>query len=273
MWLLLDDASKCKRFNITHVIYCIRNMNNGKMYVGKTTNTLRSRLAGHIYEAEVKHSQYALHCAIRKHGKESFEVSVLETPAPEILSDREVFHIAQLNTLREGYNMTSGGEGLAGFKHSQETKEKISSLKKGRSMPAQQRKRLMKPVVQLTRDSQDIVAKFDSCSAAYRATGVSNIGMCCAGRLPHAGGYVWKFVDENDITRGVWSDIKRQKMIISRKKHNPLCRRVVQVDDNDIVIREFLSVKEAEDVLGITNVARAARTGKTAGGFRWKYTK
>lgn len=41
-----------------------------------------------------------------------------------------------------------------------------------------------------------LVATFRSITDAFRATGINNISACCRGKIPHAGGYVWKYLKE-----------------------------------------------------------------------------
>ena len=52
-----------------------------------------------------------------------------------------------------------------------------------------------KVVVQYTLDGQ-FVAKYQSASKAFNATGIYNIGMCCRKERENAGGFIWRF--END---------------------------------------------------------------------------
>lgn len=54
-------------------------------------------------------------------------------------------------------------------------------------------------------------------------------------------------------------------------KTNNCNKPVAQIDKNGFVIQEFVSVARAVKETKILNIARAARTGKTAGGFYWKY--
>lgn len=78
---------------------------------------------------------FAFHCAIRKYGVASFDLSVIdECLNDEELSEREKHWIAQLETFGKGYNMTPGGEGgfYVGHIVSVETRAKLASLAKKR---------------------------------------------------------------------------------------------------------------------------------------------
>jgi len=120
------------------IVYCIKNKVNSKEYIGLTTRELQSRWNQHLYESHKEDSwewNTALGNAIKKYGKDSFDVFVLENCATiEELKDREIKLIAERKTFvrNGGYNMTKGGDGRLGHPHSKETKDKISFSQKGK---------------------------------------------------------------------------------------------------------------------------------------------
>lgn len=66
-----------------------------------------------------------LYNAIRKYGKDSFSISILEDDIPqELLDEKEIYYIDKYSTFREGYNNTVGGGGTKHYKHT-----KLSSIK------------------------------------------------------------------------------------------------------------------------------------------------
>ena len=106
-----------------------------------------------------------------------------------------------------GYNVTSGGEGTSGFKHSAETKAKLSAAKKG-STPwnkgkktSEEAKRkqsiakLGKPntaiQVSVVASNGSIELLFASIAEASVKLGIvhQNISKCCQGKRKTAGGY------------------------------------------------------------------------------------
>ena len=90
-------------------IYKIRNLKSEKVYVGKTSKSIKTRFREHISESETG-SQRFLCRAIRKYGKENFEVHLLEECPEEISFEREKHWIKELACLNPmGYNMTPGG--------------------------------------------------------------------------------------------------------------------------------------------------------------------
>lgn len=162
--------------------YLITNRINGKRYVGITTRTEAVRWRQHQRRVAAG-SRHALHQAIAKHGADAFSVEVIaRADSLEALRTIEVEAIARLGTFgRGGYNMTAGGEGAAGYRHTAEEVEarrrrrlgakhsegarakmsaahtesrhtpesraKISAANKGRQMPPSHSERLRSRVV------------------------------------------------------------------------------------------------------------------------------
>ena len=118
--LELDEKHKIKG-----EIYKIKNIVNNKCYVGqvvshrKNKNKYRPfgynrRLQDHISEAinntKKNQCQY-LNNAIRKNGKEKFDVELIEICDTDKMDEREQFYIKKFNTIYpNGYNLTMGGK-------------------------------------------------------------------------------------------------------------------------------------------------------------------
>lgn len=87
--------------------------------------------------------------------------------------------------------------------HTQETKEKISRSNKGKNSgennPAygKRKEELKKKVYQYTKDNY-IIFVYDSVMQAERETGISHshISSCCNGKRKTAGGFIWRYADE-----------------------------------------------------------------------------
>lgn len=116
-------------------IYLATNSINGKYYVGKTVMDIAKRWSVHCSVAR-KDSRSTLHNAIRKYGSECFTVEVLTTAtSTEQLDQLERLWIIALRSYDRtiGYNMTMGGEGITGHKHSPETRARISKSHTGKN--------------------------------------------------------------------------------------------------------------------------------------------
>ena len=122
------------------LVYCIKNTVNNKEYIGLTTRTLEKRWKQHIYESNKQDSwewNTPLGNAIKKYGKDSFQVFVLEECSSETeLKQKEIQLIKERKSLstENGYNLTLGGDGRLGYKLSEETKRKIGEGNIGKVM-------------------------------------------------------------------------------------------------------------------------------------------
>ena len=107
-------------------IYQITNTLNGHSYIGFTEKTVDERWNSHKQNAR-NGIDYYFYRAIRKYGHVAFCVTILEGGwDPKIGKDiREPYWIS---VLKPEYNMTHGGDGIVGLKHSNETKEKLSVI-------------------------------------------------------------------------------------------------------------------------------------------------
>ena len=109
------------------IIYKIENKINGKIYIGQTIKELEDRISEHLK------SEYPIGKAFRKYNINSFEISIIDiTEIKEILDEKEKYWIKFYDCkVPNGYNLTDGGEGPNGYKHTKEAKLKISKKKKG----------------------------------------------------------------------------------------------------------------------------------------------
>lgn len=108
------------------IIYKVTNLVNNKIYIGKTILGLNRRMRAHYHEAEKRSYKMVFHDALRKYGKDNFVWEILDTVMlSDLLLDLEKFYIAKYNSkIPNGYNMTDGGDGMSGYKPSEETRKK-----------------------------------------------------------------------------------------------------------------------------------------------------
>jgi len=109
------------------IIYKYTNLINGKVYVGKTTRTLSTRQAEHVYAAKTGLNVHWGN-ALLKWGISSFNREVLCEVEDEFGAFVEILFIAALQSSdhRYGYNSTDGGEGISGWHHTPEIRKQIS---------------------------------------------------------------------------------------------------------------------------------------------------
>jgi group I intron endonuclease len=135
--------------NKTGHIYKITNP-SGKIYIGKTIR-LSDRIS--YYKNNNKGGQKILDNSIEKYGWENHIFEVIDSAPVDQLNTLEIEYIQKYNSFhyenKNGMNLTKGGEGtlgripskeqrqklsdsLKGKKHSKETKQLMSLLKKGK---------------------------------------------------------------------------------------------------------------------------------------------
>lgn len=206
-------------------IYKITNNINGKIYIGKTSNTIQERWHEHKsdYKKRVEEKR-PLYSAMKKYGIENFSIEEIEFVATDaIASERETYWIELLGSFKYGYNATKGGDGkryadydliyalfqegkiskeiqkITGYDHAtialaleQQGIDKIQRHIRGVS-------RISKAVVMLDKNTQEILKTFSSVSEAERfldkPRSRQHILEVCRGKRKTAYGYIWKFIE------------------------------------------------------------------------------
>jgi group I intron endonuclease len=118
--------------NTTGFIYKITSP-TGRIYIGKTIS-LTSRKSH--YKHNRSEGQKIIYNSIKKHGWDQHKFEVIDKAPAEQLNELEIRYIKELNTFHynnpNGMNLTKGGEGLLGRKHSPETINKLIAKKLGK---------------------------------------------------------------------------------------------------------------------------------------------
>ena len=113
-------------------IYIITNSVNDKVYIGQTIQSLKRRWEEHYRTGSSKSERsMSIKRAIRKYGKESFQIKELEKCKVEELDRREIYYISLYNSYRDGYNSTPGGKtSVKGLKLTDEQQQESCELYK-----------------------------------------------------------------------------------------------------------------------------------------------
>lgn len=183
--------------------YCVyghRNKINGKWYIGQTgygdNPEKRWGKDGERYAAYFGH-------AIKKYGWNNFEHIILKENLIKKEADWwEKYYIKHYNSKENGYNLTEGGEGVAGFIFSEEARKKISEANKNRS--EETRKKMSealkgekhpnaKKVICI--ETNEIFSYGKECAEKMNIN-YSSLVMCCQGRRKAAGGYHFKYYED-----------------------------------------------------------------------------
>lgn len=136
---LFNKGSEFK-YMYNGVIYKISNSINEKLYIGKTVKNPIKYWKNHKSFCRNGYEK-VLYSAMRKYGILTFKFEIIEKIKSNNINDLnnklyklEKMYIKILNTkVPNGYNVTDGGEGLAGIEFSEEHKQKISDALSGRT--------------------------------------------------------------------------------------------------------------------------------------------
>lgn len=185
-------------------IYKIVNTENGKIYIGQSTN-VKHRKNCHKYDLKNNRHKNAYLQKDYNENPKAFNFEILCICKKKELNDLEIFYIKKYKTTNSsfGYNIDKGGNGAG--RMSEETKKKISEAKKGntvmvgRKLSDEWKKHLSeaqphkKKVLCI---ETNIV--YESFAEASRKTGLNRtkIVSCCTGNRKSTGGYHFRYADE-----------------------------------------------------------------------------
>lgn len=224
------------------LIYKITNKINGKTYIGMTSFNMEKRWKEHIWESSSSKSHCyntKFHKALRKYGFDKFEKEIIdESNDLNSLKKKEIYWIDKLNTYKEGYNSTLGGDGFSG-------KQKESHIsKRYRSIFC----------IELNK-------KYRSLKHAEKETGVSksSISECLSGRTDIAKGLTFRYSNNNRLNK------KANKLRKTRaeKRKNSHTKPIVHINSGKI----FNSIREASDFFNLD----PSNVSKTVRGLRKQY--
>ena len=111
------------------IIYKIENKINGKIYIGQTTKEVGKRITTHL-----KINKYPIQKALNKHSLDSFIISVIDKAINQNdLDEKEKYWIRFYGCRApKGYNCTDGGDGVRGYKATEEERKRNSQVHIGK---------------------------------------------------------------------------------------------------------------------------------------------
>lgn len=213
----------------TGIIYMYKSPSE-KYYIGQTTRP-NFRKNEHLSRA-LKGSELPFHRAIIKYGMGTFTYKVLVTITcadlvvlNDTLNHLERYYISLYNSkVPYGYNVTDGGEGIAGAKFSQETKDKMSLSKLGHSCSQNTKEKMGKWQIgkRLSENTKakisashkgkicnsrvcckynldgEFISEYSSIKEAAEMNNINkvSISLVLSGKHKTAGGYIWKYKEE-----------------------------------------------------------------------------
>lgn len=207
-------------------IYKITNKRNNHSYIGQTNISIEQRWRDHCrvsFNPNSDEYEFPLHRAIRKYGKENFNIELLEEC--DNLNDREIFWIAKLNTYEDGYNAARGGSGHQKYnyddivnyylshnfsltdtcKYFQIYDQVVYSALKSKNIDYKtlsETKNHGKKIIgkyYLLIEEKLIFKSMKEINIYFNKTAHPNIRRCLNGITKKAYGYTWKEIEESDI--------------------------------------------------------------------------
>lgn len=196
-------------------IYTIKNLINGKQYVGQSIN-IQKRWSQHKSDYIHNENKKILYKAMRKYGIENFSFEVLEECPIDKLDEKEIFWIKELNTLNpNGYNISQGGTGNSSLQNNYEelakaylihhNSKKVAEiyncdfktvLNACHTMGVPLNNTKERAVIQIDINTNKEIAYYSNIHEAYRAMNKkydSSISRVCRGIRKTAYGYKWKY--------------------------------------------------------------------------------
>lgn len=125
-------------------VYKITNKITNKVYIGITNQGSGARYRHHWYESRIGEPS-PIHRSMAKYGEENFTLEIIDfADTYDELKEKEKYWIKQYNSTDRniGYNLTEGGDGTFGRKHSEETKEKIRQKALGRKASEETKRKM-----------------------------------------------------------------------------------------------------------------------------------
>jgi group I intron endonuclease len=161
-------------------IYKITNIKNNKCYIGETIQNPKKRWKDHRSAIKRDDGCKALKNAINKYGLNNFKFEVIIICFDEDRLIYEKEYIKKYNSMvPNGYNILAGGqEGVLGFKHSEETKKKISEKSKENSNKPNVKEQSRRNAIELNRriKSGEVVKKSENWYKALEEGRIGNKG-------------------------------------------------------------------------------------------------
>lgn len=272
-------------------IYKITNTVNDKIYIGQTSKSVQKRWVNHVTcSKNTKHTDYNIpfHNAIRKYGRDAFQVDIIEECNNALLNDREAYWIAQFKSCdrEKGYNLSLGGLGRSKYTDdellslwnegltSEEIREKIGICRSALSERLKSlgvsdeaikergylsvSQKISREIHQYTIDGK-YVASYPTVTMASKAVGCSNVSGATRNQNYTAGGYRWSYEKVDQLPT------------YNEPSNMPV--PVFQYGLDGHFIAEYPSISEAGRInnINISSVMYACKGNLyTAGGYQWR---
>lgn len=279
----IENPIIVEKGRLVGTVYCFINKETNKLYIGETVKSdFNERFNEHRSKANKGTNNY-FYKAIRKYSWESFDkIIIFQTEVlddteenkkllNDIVNEKEAFYIKKYKTSDHnfGYNLTEGGDGVIGYKHTEKTKQKLSEshskekhwqygkINEGRS----------KAILQFSIDGE-FIQEWPSAAEITRQLGYksSNISNCCNNKVYSVHNFI--FVKKSDYNPTYIEDRKQLFKLASKE--------VLQYNFLGNFIKEYNSAKEASEEFSCSSstISKAASGDlPQAKNYIWVYKK
>ena len=231
------------------VIYVFRNKVNGKMYVGQTQRTFAIRTKQHLSRRDTYFDR-----ALAKYGLDNFSYEIIDRgDTLEELNEKERYWIAECDCLwPKGYNLTIGGEGIIGYKHTEEQKRKMSEIQKGKGIG----------------ENNNFYGQKHTVEAIAKMSNFQSARWTNEARKERSDNYKGKFDGiDNPFYGKEHKQISKDKM---SKAKDSIKVKVRNIDTGEVF--ESLALASRTHNVQVAHIKRVCRgQRKTCGGYRWEF--
>ena len=180
------------------IIYKITNIQNNKVYIGQTNESIKKRFSRHMGYQALEHDT-KFYRAVRKYGRENFIIEQIDVADnQEELDTKEVYWIRFYDSVNNGYNSNDykgkvGGDTLTNHPDIKAIGLKISESKLGGKNP---NARKVKAINIKTNE----ILTFNSYAECKKYLGFSNHAMIssrCLGKVktPYQKTWLFEYID------------------------------------------------------------------------------
>ena len=207
-------------------IYKITNDVNDKVYIGKTTKSIETRFNEHKRERKRNRCKSRpIYQAMNKYGFNKFHIDVVEECSIDKLDERESFWINEYNSFANGYNFTTGGVGKPKVDHDMVYELFVNGaymddiceicsccrdtvhdvlIKYGvdpKIINHSVKMNYKYSVLMIDKDTNIIIKVFDNVydAARFMNKPETHIRDVCTGLRKTAYGYVWKYLEDEEL--------------------------------------------------------------------------